>query len=121
MRPKKKKKKSFLTLVQNHENTSEGPQWNMVVVAASCCGDAGNLVRDVWSQIQGNPRRKHVTVCKILETKAEVQLPTVQQPQVYSKATLEWFKTMNLNVLERHSQCPEIGHASELLSTEYLA
>lgn len=81
----------------------------------------------IWSEMYGAKYRairegnQLVTVCKILETKAEVQLPTVQQPQVYSKATLEWFKTMNLNVLERQCQCPEIGHASELLSTEYLA
>lgn len=42
----------------------------------------------VWSQIQGNPRRKPAPVCKRQD----------KGPKHTAKVLLEWLKTKNLNV-----------------------
>lgn len=65
--------------------------------------------KKVWSQIQGNTRRKSVPVCKRLEILMEVHLPTGQWPWAYCQSYIKVVQSKNLNVLECPSQSPDLN------------
>lgn len=82
------------------------PQWSMVVgmLLISRDWETGQVWgQDEWSQIQGNCRRKLVTVYMRLET-VDVSFQQNNSPMSTAKVTSERFKSKNLNELKWPSQ-----------------
>ena len=125
-------KLSFLAIKENAMScanpTPHNPENNIptvkhgagsIMLAASCCGyvfpsaGTGKLFR-IEGMMDGAKYRE-ILEENLFQSSRDLRLGrrfTFQQdndPKPTAKATLEWFKGKHLNVLERHSQIPDLN------------